>query len=416
MNKIRKIPTIVGILFLLITLIVGVYLTSQATFFSPKASSSCSPASIQITNLTYKSFDISFITSKSCQVITDINGVVYTDIRNLSDSFTHYFQIDNLNPQTTYQYKFLAEGQEYTNQEYQISTFTKPSQTQPDTPLSWGKVFNPNLEPASGAIVYLNIPNAYPLSAFVTSQGYWNIPLSYCYDIEGKSWFTPPLNTPEEIVAMSVDGQMTLLTGNTSSNNPVPDIILGQDHFQPTTTPVEFTRLSPDQNSDSSSSDLSLTNPQEGESITSTKPQFFGLGPPGAQIELELNSDSQQIGNVTISDDGSWNWTPSNNIEAGDHTIKLKYTDPQTGILKAITRNFTVLAQDSQDVPAFTASESATTATPTTAPTIKPTLVPTKSISLPTPTPQLPVSGNTLPTSLIIFMSLLIIAISAIFI
>ncbi len=421
----KRIPTVLGLLFLVITLAIGVYLTKNTTIFTSKASSSCAPINIQITNLTYKSLDISFITSKDCEVIAEINSMVFNDVRGLSKSKTHYFQIDNLSPKTNYQYKFLSEGNQYENQNFNVTTFTKPNQTQPNTPLSWGRVYTPQMEAAAGSVIYLNIPNAYPLSAYVTSQGNWNIPLVYCYDIEGQGWFTPPLSTSEEIAAMSVDGQITMLTGNTSSNNPVPDIVLGQDHFQPTSVPVEYSGMSQNQNSDLITSDLNLSNPQEGESITNSQPQFFGQGPSGLQFEIELNSSSQQSGSVTVSQDGSWSWTPPQNIEPGQHTIKLNYTDPQTDILKTITRSFTVLAQGSDDSPAFTASESAQAATPTPAPaptttspspslTAKTTLAPTKIVS--TPTPQIPVTGNSLPTAVIIIISTLIIVISAIFI
>ena len=224
--KTGKIPTFIGLLFLFITLVISVYLTKNTTIFSSKASSTCAPINIQITNLTYKSLDISFITSKDCEIVADINSMVFTDVRGIK-SKTHYFQIDNLSPKTNYQYKFLSEGYSYENQNFNVTTFAKPDQTQPNTPLSWGRVYTLQMEPAAGAIVYLNIPNAYPLSAYVTSQGNWNIPLVYCYDIQGQSWFTPPLSISEEIAAMSVDGQITLLTGNTSSNNPVPDILCG---------------------------------------------------------------------------------------------------------------------------------------------------------------------------------------------
>lgn len=417
----KSIPTVVGLLFLVTTLAIGVYLTKNTTIFTSKASLSCAPINIQITNLTYKSLDISFITGKDCEVVTDINSMVFNDIRNLTKSKTHYFQIDNLMPQTNYQYKFLSEGNRYENQNFNITTFIKPNQIQPNTPLSWGRVYTPLMEPAAGSIVYLNIPNAYPLSAYVTGQGNWNIPLVYCYDIEGQSWFTPPPSTSEEIVAMSVDGQITMLTGNTSSNNPVPDIVLGQDHFQPTSVPVEYSGMSQNQNSDLIPTDLNLSNPQEGESLTNSQPQFFGQGPSGLQFEIELNSSSQQSGSVTVSQDGSWSWTPPQNIEPGQHTIKLNYTDPQTGILKTISRSFTVLAQGSDDSPAFTASSSAQTNTPMPAvisvsptPTTKPTLAPTKTVT--TPTPQIPVTGNSLPTAVIVIISTLIIVISTIFI
>ncbi len=438
-NNPKKIPKFIGILFLLVLLFVGIYATSFTTTFSSRAGQSCSPLNIQITNLTFQSFDISFLTSKDCQVNIDINGRIFADSRKVSSSKTHYFQVDGLNQKTTYNYKIVSDGVDYVHTDYKITTFSNPNQSQSDTALSWGRVFDQSGKPAAGSIVYLNIPGVYPLSADVTAQAYWSIPLVNSYTIDGKTISSPPTDTIDEIVVLAPDGQTTVLTNNTGNRNPVPDIILGNSQFQSVPGSIEFDQLQPNQ---SGPVDLTLQNPLEGENLNNSQPLFFGQGPAGQVIEVELNSPSQISDSITVSPDGSWQWTPPTNLEPGNHSISLKYTDPLTGLVKTVTRNFSVLAQSDDMNPAFTASSSATlappsptitkipsltptgTRTPTSIPTNSPIPTSTRAIS-PSPTSQLvsptptkttlPQSGSTIQTLSLIVLSLFFITISVIF-
>ena len=354
-NNTPKIPKFVGILFLLVLLFVGIYATNFSTTLDSRAGQSCSPINIQITNLTFQSFDISFLTSKDCQVVVDTNSRIFTDNLNQSSGKTHYFQIDGLSQNTTYTYKFISEGTDYVHTDYKITTFANPNQSRTDTALSWGRVFDQSNKPAVGSIVYLNIPGIYPLSAHVTSQAYWSIPLVNSYSIDGKSIASPPADTIDEIIVLAPDGQTTVLTNNTNHRNPVPDIILGNTQFQSVPGTIEFDQF---QNEQNSPDDLTLQNPSEGETINNNQPLFFGQGPSGQTIEVELNSSTQISDSIVVSQDGSWQWTPPSDLEPGNHTISLKYTDPLTGLVKSVTRNFTVLAQTDDTGPAFSASAS----------------------------------------------------------
>ena len=440
-NNPKKIPKFVGVLFLLVLLFVGIYATSFTTTFNSRAGQSCSPINIQVTNLTFQSFDISFLTSKDCQTYVDINGRIFADSRKINSSKTHYFQIDGLNQKTAYNYKIVSDGVDFVHTDYKITTFSTPNQTQTDTALSWGRVFDQSNKPAVGSIVYLNIPGVYPLSAPVTAQAYWSLPLVNSYTIDGKAISSPPTDTVDEIIVLAPAGQTTILTNNTGNRNPVPDIILGNSQLQSTSGSIEFDQL---QSTQTGSVDLTLQNPMEGENLNNAQPLFFGQGPAGQVIEVELNSDNQISDSITVSPDGSWQWTPPTNLEPGDHSISLKYTDPLTGLVKTITRNFTVLAQSDDTGPAFTASSSATLAPPsptptsTSVPSITPTgtrlptsiptytPIPTSTTAIspiptfysPSPTPTrstLPQSGGLFQTLSLIVMSLVFIIISALF-
>lgn len=438
-NNPKKIPKFIGMLFLLVLLFVGIYATNFTTTFNSQAGQSCSPVNIQVTNLTFQSFDVSFLTSKDCQANIDINGRIFADSRKINLAKTHYFQVDGLNQKTVYNYKIVSDGVDYVHTDYKITTFSNPNQSQSDTALSWGRVFDQSNKSAVGSIVYLNIPGVYPLSAPVTAQAYWSIPLVNSYTIDGKTISSPPADTIDEIIVLAPDGQTTVLTNNTGNRNPVPDIILGNSQFQSVPGSIEFDQL---QSNQAEPVDLTLQNPLEGENLDNTQPLFFGQGPAGQVIEVELNSSNQISDSITVSPDGSWQWTPPTNLEPGDHSINLKYTDPLTGLVKTITRNFTVLAQSDDTNPSFTASSSATLAPPsptiTKVPSVtptgtqKPTSIPTNSpiptstraispnptslLISPTPTKTtLPQSGSTIQTLSLIMLSLFFITISVIF-
>jgi hypothetical protein len=60
----RKIPTLLGLLFLGGGLAVGMYVVQRGGGFFPKASPETTPKHVKITNITDKSFSVSFITDE----------------------------------------------------------------------------------------------------------------------------------------------------------------------------------------------------------------------------------------------------------------------------------------------------------------------------------------------------------------
>ena len=233
MKKEFKIPSILGLLFLVLGTAASVFLLRQNSNQTTQASGSCDPGAIQVSNITDKSCDLSFVTSNSCQSVLSINNRLINDARasSVTDTLsakTHYFQIDNLTPDTEYTYSLTNSGNIYTNASYKIKTAKKIQTSIPTSNLAWGKIYKNDLKPASLAIIYINIPGSSLLSSFVTSNGNWNISLANSLDENKSNWFTPVPNTDEDITVISDESQPVILTGNTSNNNPVPDIIIGQ--------------------------------------------------------------------------------------------------------------------------------------------------------------------------------------------
>jgi hypothetical protein len=419
MRKEKRFPTIIGLLFLILAIAGGVYLNSTRTNLGSKASGDCKPINVQIANITHNSADISYTTGASCLSTISLNDQVINDVRflntNQSPSATkiHYFQAKYLKEKTEYHFSLITNGQTVTDNAYLFTTGSKPSSELPTSNLAWGRVLNPDKKTTSNAIVYLNIPGAAPLSSFITSNGNWSISLASSFNSQNNDWFTPPSNPVEEdIVVVADDGSITQVTNNTSLNNPVPDIIIGQNSL---TVPPDY--ISGDQGIIDAISpvqtqkNITITNPTDKETLNINIPDFFGTGPINSTIVIEVHSSDPIVGQAQSDTSGTWHWSPPQSLEPGEHTITAKVQNPSTGLWESVTRTFTVLAQNNSN-PAYEASASATTA-PTVEPTIEPTIEPTQIPTI-TPTPIIrtahpssasakpPVSGDSLPTVIII--------------
>ncbi|MDD4937576.1 MAG: Ig-like domain-containing protein [Candidatus Shapirobacteria bacterium] len=415
----KHIPTILGLLLLIAAVFGGVILTSKNFNFNPQASGGCEPINPQITNVTYESAVISFSTNAECLTNININNQI---TKNDKSSKIHYFEINSLKENSDYSFSIISGGNNFNSSSFQINTAKKPVNQSISSDLAWGKILNPDGNPASNVLVYLNIPGASPLSAITTSSGNWNITLSTSFNDSKTNWFTPPQGLEEDIFIISSNQITTQIINNTSLNNPVPDIIIGQDNL---TSPQVETKAngvlpSAEINIDNSiDKKLDILNPTDNESLSTKKPEFFGTAPSKSKITIEVHS-SEILNGETISDEnGEWNWSVPKNLTPGEHTITVT-TKNEAGVLETITRKFIVLAAENDTN--FTASSSAVTNTPTPTPKIiitpTPTATPTPIITKvenPSTSSGIPKTGATFPTFIIIFSSLCLLTVSLFF-
>ncbi|HRT39880.1 MAG TPA: hypothetical protein P5299_00760 [Candidatus Woesebacteria bacterium] len=372
MKKEKTIPTLVGLAILAVSLIVGLLLTNDTRIFSSRASSDCSPKDLKITNISHYSATVSLTTNTECSVNLSLNGRIMADTLIQPDK-THYFELTNLNPNTDYTFDVISGGKSYKSDNYKIKTAVKPQSTTPTSRLAWGKVFYQDLRPAANSIVYLSIPSAAPLSGLVTNNGYWYISLATSFNKNLTDWFKLVDGVDETIEVLAPDLSRTIVSGNTSKNNPVPDIIIGQNvglggsFEQVTQVPLQKS--------------LSVISPKEAEIITVRRPDIFGNAASHAIVVVNLGDikDSVQAGS-----DGSWHWYPQVDLPPGSNQLKVVAGE------ETVVRNF-IISVDSGSL-AFTASESARLISPTSTPipsTITSVFTPTPTqIATPTVTPS----------------------------
>jgi hypothetical protein len=387
MNKERRIPTILGLVLLFAGLISGIIMTSGTTSFFNRASGDCTPQNVQVSNLSHYSFTISYTSTGECLADISIDGKIISDTRYQDKSIkpkaskTHYFEINNLKENTNYTYSIISGGSEYKKDSYKIQTATKPTSPVPVSKLAWGRVFYPDGKPATGSIVYLTIPNAYQLASIVTSNGYWYISLATSFNIAQTDWFRPLENISEDFVIFSPDGVVTQITGNTSLNNPVPDIIIGKNNFDSITQKRENSgdfKSNIGIGQETITKTLTIDNPKPSETISTRRPDIFGKASPSEVLTISIGDIKE---NVNTSINGIWNWHAPSDLPIGNNTVIVN------GSTDTVSRSF-IVALSANTGLAFTASASATPV-PTTIP-----------VSTPIPTNTPPVSPtNTPPVS-----------------
>lgn len=431
MLKEKKIPTIIGLFLLLISLTIGVFLVRQGQVFFLRAAPEIIPSQVKITNIADSSFSISWITVKETSGFirfgeTPSSTLTATDDRDQISGETgsfqsHYVTLRNLKPKTRYFFKLGSGGKLFDNsgKPYEITTAPTITGEAPPSDIASGKIIKADSSPAGEAIVYLSLANVTPQSALVRSSGNWLIPLNTARstDLTSFASYDKEAQVEEIFVQGGSFGTSTAIV-TTKNDNPVPDIVLGKTYdfrqmvppeisvsptpiptgeearITPPTSKFSFEEIAPPTEA-TETAELTITNPtKEGEQINTQKPEFAGTGPTGKTIQILVESPANS-GAVIVESDGTWNWTPPTDLSPGEHKITITYLD------QTISRTFTVLAAGTEEFPAFTATPSATiTPTPT------PTATPSARTAMPATEEGVPEPGYLTPTFLVFIMGL----------
>jgi len=148
MNK-SKFPTILGILFLVVGVAVGAFLITQEQVFRLGASPEASPQDIQITNITGRSFTVSWTTSKDS--VSQFKWGTPGDLKNTAFpsqtriSTVHSISATGALPATDYEFSIQKETSFVT---------TAPTLPAPTTTLVIsGSIIDQAGSPANSAVV-----------------------------------------------------------------------------------------------------------------------------------------------------------------------------------------------------------------------------------------------------------------------
>jgi hypothetical protein len=450
MKKKPTIPTILGIIILLAGIFAGVFALRNAQIFKIGASTDISPKDIRVSNITDNSTTISWTTDKETsgfiawgQSQGDTSKVAQEDSTS-QKYFSHSISLSGLSPNTNYFYKINSDGTSFDNGgiPWQFTTGVTLDINKNSILLS-GTIINATGAPEVKSLVYANV-GSYLLSTLTSDAGNFVFQLGSARTTDLTNY--AQIDIVSTLVQISVvappDGVASAQIFP-QSGNPVPTIIVGQVYdFR--SSPANNQGGSPNANlnlpqnasqsskfnvtADSiatSSGSVILESLNEGETITSQKPQFFGKGPGGESITITVHSQEPISATVQIPNNGSWSYSTPTDLAPGPHTITISWKDI-SGITRTLTRDFVVQAGE---VPAFTASQSGATVTPT--PTVHPT--PLTSLNSPSPSPTatpkatltptpvasatsmpVPVTGDLTPTLILFIMGLAVIAFSVV--
>lgn len=241
----KKIPTILGLLILIISLVAGVLLFGDGTgLFTPRATPETTPKNITVSNVTDKSFTVSFYTDEETiafikygQSVNDVKQQASDDRDQLSGVIKayrlHHLTVRGLESNKEYYY-YLGTGSNTTfdnaGSPYKIKTASNPGSASPNNQTIYGTVIQNNGRPGEGAIVFVTIEGAGTLSTLVKSSGSWAVSLANAFNIDLNAY--PEVNE-DSALSIKVQGietnSITNRTVTVASAQPVPEIIMGQE-------------------------------------------------------------------------------------------------------------------------------------------------------------------------------------------
>ena len=409
----------------------GVFLLNSKQFFRLGASSDAQPKDVRVSNIDEGGFTISWTTDKAAtgfliwgESTSSTDKVQKEDIQD-SKFFTHLITLSGLKPATTYYYKINSDSVTFDNNGVPWQAGTGPAiGVNKNSQIISGTVTNASGSPAQKALVYADIGGNL-LSTTTSGAGNFVMQLGAARTQDLGSYLD--INPGQTLIQISVQAppdQPASAQIYPQSANPMPPLILGKvSDFRSLPANASGGNPNAELNLPSNASSESkfnvpsnlqtpapttviLDNLTEGETVSTTKPQFMGKGPAGTALTIEIHSQDVITQNVQVGSTGNWSFTPSSNLAPGSHTITVFWKDV-AGITRSLTRTFVVQAAE---IPAFTASQSGSTASPT--PPATPPVSPTPTSTLSATLAPVPVTGSLTPTILLSIMGIAVIAFS----
>lgn len=436
--KKSRIPTIVGLFILVFGLAAGLVLLQGRQIFRLGASADLTPDNVKVSNASDTTFTVSWVTSKEAlgfikygKTATNLDKVA--NDANKKPSFTHTIPVSGLTPNTNYFFKINSGGQDFDNNQVPWEGATGATLPTVKTNLISGSILTASGTPVENALVFVAAGEASSLSTTTSKNGNWIIPISSARDTGLGSYAAiNEATTLLDITVYAGPSGIAAAQIYPQSARPAPPIILGQvNDFKnapinqlaglpeasiqvPGETQQESGFNVDGATSGTTPGTVTLESVNQGEIVTSTKPEFFGEGPPGETITITVESEAQTA-QVTVPGTGDWKWSPPADLPEGSHKVKISWRDA-SGILRTIERTFVVQAAEG---PAFVSTPSATaTSTPKSSPTASPSGTPKATATgsaTPTPTlnPEVTDSGFLTPTIALSIMGLGVLAFSA---
>ncbi|MCX6793978.1 MAG: hypothetical protein NTY06_02630 [Candidatus Gottesmanbacteria bacterium] len=388
-----KIPTIVGIL--MVVLIVGAIAVGSESYFrtATTASGSIQPANIQITNVTDATFTVSWTTqlpatgtlviatSHETQVLFDDQ-----DTKGQGRFVTHSVTFRAAIPDTNYNITILSDGKKNLNGNvpYKIHTGQLLTTASGNLEPAYGTIVTDNNQSVSGALVYITLEGGQTLSTISKPSGTWLIPLNLARTQDLTSYL-PITNRMTETIIVRANGLETNALTDTLNDSPIPNMVPGKTYdFRKLNAkaPGQNLALQPTPQTQKSAASavlgtsstkpantVTLVIPAQGAALPTTLPLIQGTGIPGKTVSLVIGI-TNPIGDTTVvGADGLWNYTPKKPLSPGRQSVTITTQNLQNKPV-AITHMFELLKSGTQVLGDATPSATLT-------PTITLTLTPT---------------------------------------
>lgn len=240
----KQIPTVLGLLILFIALISGVLLFGKGTgVFAPRATPQTTPKNIRVSNVTDKTFTISFYTDESTIAFVkygesekSLDKQASDDRDQLSgmvrDYRLHHITVRSLEPGKNYFYVLGTGSSSFDNegQPYTIITAAKPNQSPTNNQTVYGNVLNADGSSAEGAIVYVYGDQMGTLSNLIKSSGSWGISLANAFSLDKSIYATLTDDSSIEIKIQGIEPDLfSSIKTTIAAAQPLANLTLGQN-------------------------------------------------------------------------------------------------------------------------------------------------------------------------------------------
>jgi hypothetical protein len=235
MKKRSTIPTVLGIIILLLGIFAGVFSLRNAQIFKIGASPDVSPKDIRISNITDTSATISWTTDKAASGFvawgpsqSDTSKVAQEDTTS-QKYFSHNISLSGLSANTNYFYKINSDGTNFDNGgiPWQFTTGALLDISKNSILLSGG-VISATGTPEVKSLIYASV-GGYLLSTLTSDAGNFVFQLGSARTPDLKSYAQIDLSgTLVQISVVAPPDGVASAQIFPQSGNPVPTIIIGQ--------------------------------------------------------------------------------------------------------------------------------------------------------------------------------------------
>lgn len=423
MNNIR-IPTLLAFLFIGGVLATITMVSKYATT-PTEADAGTLPKEVVVTNITDTGFTVTWQTEKPTRGVISVSSenkpaaLTFFDERNTNDSTltftTHSVHVRELQPQTTYSFTILS-SEKTPGEKHEYEVITGPNLPLNSNQLgpSYGTVMDTNGNPADGALVYISLPGSQIVSTLVKSTGSFLLPLNLIRKEDLSAYLQVNSERVPMTITVKLNGNIATATSDTLNDSPIPEMILGQSYdfrgqqaakniknAKPLASinDSSFSSVLGSQSEYIASGAFQLLTPKQGAAVSSFFPFITGTGLPGKLVSVTLGIKNPQVGTTTVATDGTWTYTPKKALDAGNQSVTASSTNNENNPI-AITHLFEVLKSGTQVLGVATPSGIPTISVPTLTPTRVASVSPTLAVT--TPTPNIPTTSTTLPTTLLL--------------
>lgn len=244
LHRPKQIPTILGLLILIGSLTAGILLFGNGTgVFAPRATPETTPKNVLVSNVTDKSFTVSFYTDEETPGFIEYGDAPANLKQQSSDDRDqlsgvvksyrlHHVTVRGLQPGTQYYYK-LGTGTNTFDQDgqaYVVKTAAKPTLSPTSNQTIYGVVNLGDGTAANGSVVYLYNEKMGVLSALVKESGSFGISLSTAFTPDGAAYAQLLDTDTLQIKVQGIEPSQNLTTQvKIAEAQPVPTLVFGQN-------------------------------------------------------------------------------------------------------------------------------------------------------------------------------------------